>query len=167
MEIDSAFADADGYCHRTNTTINLVPRGDLVVGGGKHNYDDNGKLEGDVHLRTLCEGGNIVLHGKVRGHDITLESLCRVGGSGDSESEGGEVGRGVIHICKSIEAGNVRTRTESPHGSVRGRMLKVGSGLSIDVSSSSSSSSSPSSPTPPLDPSHATTSKPEDDDEGA
>lgn len=52
-----------------------VSRGDLVVGGGQHNYDDNGKLEGDVHLRTLC-GGNIVLHGKVRGHEVTLESLA-------------------------------------------------------------------------------------------
>ena len=35
-----------------------VSRGDLVVGGGQHNYDDNGKLEGDVHLPyvvgTLC-----------------------------------------------------------------------------------------------------------------
>ena len=141
----------------------FVSRGDLVVGSGKHSYDDNGKLEGDVHLHTSC-GGSIVLHGKVRGHEVTLESLCEVGGSGDSDSNGGEVGRGVIHVCKSIEAGYVRIRTESPHGRVRARMLKVGSGLSVDVSSSSSS---PSSPTPPLDPLHATTSKLDDDDEGA
>ena len=141
----------------------FVSRGHLVVGSGKHSYDDNGKLEGDVHLHTSC-GGSIVLHGKVRGHEVTLESLCEVGGSGDSDSNGGEVGRGVIHVCKSIEAGYVRIRTESPHGRVRARMLKVGSGLSVDVSSSSSS---PSSPTPPLDPSHATTSKLDDDDEGA
>ena len=52
-----------------------MARGDLVVGGGKQNYDDNCKLEGDIHLRTSCDG-NIVLHGNVCGHEVTLESLA-------------------------------------------------------------------------------------------
>ncbi|KAL3763531.1 hypothetical protein ACHAWU_009215 [Discostella pseudostelligera] len=155
----------------------IVSRGDLIVGGAEHDInnaydDDNGKLEGDVHLRT-SSGGNIVLHGKVRGHDIALESFNRVvGGVGDEGSIGsnGEKGRGVIHVRKSIEAGKVRIHTDSPTGRVRARMLKVGSSLSIDVSSSS-----PPSP-PSRDHSSRATTKPnvsatnatlDDDDEGA
>jgi hypothetical protein len=50
--------------------------------------------------------------------------MCIAGGSGNSD--GGEVGMGVIHVLKSIEAGNVRIRTESPNGRVRARTLKAG-----------------------------------------
>jgi hypothetical protein len=154
----------------------FVSRGDFIVGGGKHDgnnnnyYEDDGKLEGDVHLRT-SSGGNIVLHGKVRGHDVTLESLHGVGGFSGNDSEGFEARRGLIHVCKSIEAGKVRIHSNSPSGRVRARMLKVGSSLSIDVLSSSSLV-----PPLPTDPSLtvstkknmcATTAKLDDDDGGA
>ncbi len=68
--------------------ISCFARGDFIVGGRKYNdnnnnFEGNGKLEGDVHLRT-SSGGNIVLHGKVRGHDVTVALIAK-----EEKHEGG------------------------------------------------------------------------------
>jgi len=130
---------------------------------GDISIEHGNKMEGDVHLSTRY--GNIDIGCKVRGYEVTLNTMTDGTTSPSSSSSSTEItndemthDKGNIYVRKVIEAKTLDVRSSAR---VRARMLNVGSKLSIVATPATSDAAMSSSAD------IHTYTKLDDDDEGA
>ena len=127
---------------------------------GDISIEHGNKMEGDVHLSTRY--GNINIGCKVRGYEVTLNTMTdgTTSPSSSTEITNDEMTRdkGNIYVRKVIEAKTLDVRSSAR---VRARMLNVGSKLSIVATPATSDDAMSSSAD------IHTYTKLDDDDEGA